>query len=67
MIWAENLDLQYFHEKEKRKILKELKEWGNEFPPTLLDGLTNVWYKHINVYRRFVDMNIVETVDESNY
>lgn len=67
MIWAENLDLQYFQEKEKRKILKELKDWGDEFPPTLLDGLTNVWYKHINVYRRFVDMNIVETVGESSY
>ena len=67
MIWAENLDLQYFQEKEKRKILKELKDWGDEVPPTLLDGLTTVWYKHINVYRRFVDMNIVETVGESSY
>ena len=62
MKWAENLDLQYFSEKEKRKILKELKEWGNEIPPNPLDGLTSVWFKHIRVYRRTVFVNIIETV-----
>lgn len=62
MEWAENLDLQYFSEKEKRKIIKELKEWGDEIPPVLLNGMTNVWFKRIIVYRRTVYMNIVETV-----
>lgn len=62
MKWAENLDLQYFSEKEKRKIIKELKYWADELPPTLLDGLTNVWFKYVGVYRRGVFINIVETV-----
>lgn len=62
MKWAENLDLQYFSEKEKRKIIKELKYWADEIPPTLLDGLTNVWFKYVGVYRRGVFINIVETV-----
>ena len=56
------LDLQYFSEKEKRKIIKELKYWADELPPTLLDGLTNVWFKYVGVYRRGVFINIVETV-----
>ena len=62
MKWAENLNLQYFSEKEKRKIIKELKYWADEIPPTLLDGLTNVWFKYVGVYRRGVFINIVETV-----
>lgn len=62
MKWAENLDLQYFSEKEKRKVIKELKYWADEFPPALLDGLTNVWFKYVRVYKQAVFINIVETV-----
>ena len=62
MKWAENLDLQYFSEKEKRKINKELKYWADEIPAVLLDGLTNVWAQHVIVYRKSVFLNVVETV-----
>ena len=63
MIWAENLNPEYFQENEKRRIIKDLKEWREEFPATTLDGLTNVWYQHIqSIYNRFVHLNIVETV-----
>lgn len=62
MKWAENLDLQYFSEKEKRKIIKELKYWADELPAVLLDGLTNVWHQHVIVYRKSVFLNVVETV-----
>jgi len=63
MIWAENLNPEYFQENEKRRIIKDLKEWREEFPAATLDGLTNVWYQHIqSIYNRFVHLNIVETV-----
>ena len=60
-IWAENLDLQYFPEKEKRKILEELGNDPDDLPAPI-DGVDNVWHHSFVVYRRSYFINIIETV-----
>ena len=60
-IWAKNLDLQNFPEKEKNKILKILDE-DLEDLPTPIDEVDNVWHHLFIVYRRTYFINVVETV-----
>lgn len=59
-LWGSNLALEYFKEKEKRKVLEQI-EVG-EFPPSPIDGIDNVWFDHYSIYGNSLFLNIVETV-----
>ena len=59
LLWADNLDLQYFTEKVKTRIRHVVRD--KEFPPIALDSIENVWCFSCTINRSLLLLTIVRT------
>lgn len=60
LIWADNLDEQYFPIKVKFKIQEKVRD--NAFSPVPVETIDNVWCASYGIFRSLLLLNIVETV-----
>ena len=60
VIWADNLDIQFFTEKVKAKIQENVRD--NFYSPVSIEKVDNVWCSSYVIFRSLLLLNIVETV-----
>ena len=60
VIWADNLDIQFFTEKVKDKIQEKVRD--NFYSPVSIEKVDNVWCSSYVIFRSLLLLNIVETV-----
>ncbi len=60
VIWADNLDIQFFTEKVKAKIHEKVRD--NFYSPVSIEKVDNVWCSSYVIFRSLLLLNIVETV-----
>ena len=60
VIWADNLDIQFFTEKVKAKIKEKVRD--NFYSPVSIEKVDNVWCSSYVIFRSLLLLNIVETV-----
>ena len=60
VIWADNLDIQFFTEKVKTKIQEKVRD--NFYSPVSIEKVDNVWCSSYVIFRSLLLLNIVETV-----
>ena len=60
VIWADNLDIQFFTEKVKAKIQEKVRD--NFYSPGSIEKVDNVWCSSYVIFRSLLLLNIVETV-----
>lgn len=60
VIWADNLDIQFFTEKVKAKIQEKVRD--NFYYPVSIEKVDNVWCSSYVIFRSLLLLNIVETV-----
>ena len=60
VIWADNLDVQFFTNKVKTKIQEKVRD--SFYSPVLIEEVDNVWCSSYVIFRSLLLLNIVETV-----
>ena len=60
VIWADNLDIQFFTEKVKAKIQEKVRD--TFYSPVSIEKVDNVWCSSYVIFRSLLLLNIVETV-----
>ncbi len=60
VIWADNLDIQFFTEKVKAKIQEKVRD--NFYSPVSIEKVDNVWCSSYVIFRSLLLLNIVDTV-----
>ena len=60
VIWADNLDIQFFTEKVKATIQEQVRD--NFYSPVSIEKVDNVWCSSYVIFRSLLLLNIVETV-----
>ena len=60
VIWADNLDIQFFTEKVKAKIQEKVRD--NFYSRVSIEKVDNVWCSSYVIFRSLLLLNIVETV-----
>lgn len=60
LIWADNLDVQFFTNKVKAKIQEKVRD--DFYSPVSIEKVDNVWCSSYVISRSFLLLNIVETV-----
>lgn len=60
VIWADNLDIQFFTEKVKAEIQEKVRD--NFYSPVSIEKVDNVWCSSYVIFRSLLLLNIVETV-----
>lgn len=59
VIWSENLDINFYQEKDKERIISEVKSINNE--PIAIKGIDNVWCMTCLIKKSLLLLNIIET------
>ena len=60
VIWADNLDIQFFTEKVKAKIQEKVRD--SFYSQVSIEKVDNVWCSSYVIFRSLLLLNIVETV-----
>ena len=60
LIWADNLDVQFFTNKVKTKIQEKVRD--SFYSPVSIEEVDNVWCSSYVIFRSLLLLNIVETV-----
>ena len=60
VIWADNLDIQFFTEKVKAKIQEKVRD--NFYSQVSIEKVDNVWCSSYVIFRSLLLLKIVETV-----
>ena len=60
LIWADNLDVQFFTNKVKTKIQEIVRD--SFYSPVSIEEVDNVWCSSYVIFRSLLLLNIVETV-----